>query len=198
MHLLEMLFQCDFAGAELPAEMTDEDGGFILVSGPHMKPELFLLVELGRALLLLTAENSLTVSAAEYSVDISLVPGYTVLALQFFPTNLAGEKRAGMNPEVLVVANLRLEFFPAVLTLLFAVQVNLGVLHQIAGGFELFIAGRTHEIPAVRVLVHSDLVFPHIRPRDGGVAAVGTQVGLRAVAVGVAVVAEMAPGLEGL
>merc|ERR1711952_518255 len=58
MHLLEMLFQCDFAGAELPAEMTDEDGGLLLVGRLHMKPELFLLVELSRALLLLTAENS--------------------------------------------------------------------------------------------------------------------------------------------
>ena len=198
MHRLEMLLQRDFAGAELPAEMTDEDGGLVLMSSLSVQPELLLLVELGRALLPLAAKYFLPVTAAENPVNVSLVSGHAVLALQFLPTNLAGEKRAGMNPEVLVVANLRLEFFPAVLTLLFAVQVNLGVLHQIAGGFELFITGRTHEIPAVRVLVHSDLVFPHIRPRDGGVAAIGAQVGLRAVAVRVAVVAEMAPGFEGL
>ena len=198
MHFLEMLFQCDFTGAKLPAQMTDEDGGFLLVSRLYVQPELLLLVELGRALLLLAAKYFLPVAAAENPVNVSLVSCHAVLALQFLPTNLAGEQRSRVNPEVLVVANLRLEFFPAVLTLLFAVQVNLGVLHQIAGGFELFIAGRTHEIPAVRVLVHSDLVFPHIRPRDGGVAAIGAQVGLRAVAVRVAVVTEMAPGFEGL
>ena len=94
MHLLEMLFECDFTGAELPAEMADEDGGFLLVSRLDVQPELLLLVELSRALFLLTAKYFLPVAAAEYSVDVSLVPGHTVLALQLLTTNLAGKQRA--------------------------------------------------------------------------------------------------------
>ena len=91
MHFLEMLFQCDFTGAKLPAEMTDEDGGFLLVCCLHVQPELLLLEELCRALLLLTAKYFLPVAAAEYSVNVSLVPGYTVLALQLLSANLAGK-----------------------------------------------------------------------------------------------------------
>ena len=193
-----MLFECDFTGAELPAEMTDEDGGFLLVSRLDVQPELFLLVELSRALLLLAPKYFLPVAATEYSVDVSLVPGHTVLALQLLSTNLAGKQRARVDPEVLIVADLRLEFFPAVLALLLALQVDLGVLHQVAGGFELLLTSRTHEVPPLRVLVDGDLVLPHVGPGDGGVTAVGAEVGLRAVAVRVEMVTEMTPGFEGL
>ena len=103
-----------------------------------------------------------------------------------------------MNSEVLIVANLRLEFFAAVLALLLALQVDLGVLHQVTGGFEFLITSRTHKISPLRVLVDSDLVLPDVGPGDGGVAAVGAQVGLRAVAVRVEMVSEMTPGFEGL
>ena len=118
MHLLEMLLQRDFAGAELPAEMTDEDGGLVLVGSLSVQPELLLLIKLGRTLLLLAAKYFLPVAAAEYSVDVSLVPSHTVFTLQFLSTNLAGEQRARVDPEVLIVADLGLELFPAVFALL--------------------------------------------------------------------------------
>lgn len=198
MHFLKMLFQCDFTGAKLPAQMTDEDGGFLLVSRLHVQPELLLLVELGRALLLLAAKYFLPVAAAENPVNVSLVSCHAVLALQFLPTNLAGEQRSRVNPEVLIVTNLRLELFSAELALLLALQVNFGVLHQIAGGFELFITSCANKITAVWVLVYSDLMFPDVGPRDGGVATVGTQVGLWAGPVRVVMITEVTPGFEGL
>ena len=46
--------------------------------------------------------------------------------------------------------------------------------------------------------MHCNLMLPYVSPSDGGVAAVGAQVGLGVVPVGVEMVTEMTPGLEGL
>ena len=103
-----------------------------------------------------------------------------------------------MNSEVLIVTDLRLELFLTESTLVFAIQVYLGMFHQVTRSLKLFITCSTHEVSPIRILMDGNLVFPHVSASDGGVAAVGAQVRLGVVSVGVEMVGEMTPGLEGL
>ena len=88
-----------------------------------------------------------------------------------------------MNSEVLIVTDLRLELFLTESALVFAIQVYLSMFHQVTRSLKLFITCSTHEVSPIRILMDGNLVFPHVSASDGGVAAVGAQVGLRAVAV---------------
>ena len=196
MHLLEMLLESDCTGAELPAEMTDEHRGLLLVGGLHVKPELLLLRELGGTLLLLAPEHLLPVTVAEHPVNILLVPVDAVPALELLPADLTPDQGARVDPEVLVVADLGLELLLAELAPVFAVQVYLGVLHQVTGGLEPLLTSGADKVPSVRILVDGNLVFPHIGSSDGGVAAVGTEVRLWIASVTVKMVCEMTPGFE--
>ena len=72
--------------------MTDEHRGLVLVGGLYVQSELFLLGELSRAILLLAPEYFLPVTETEYPVNVFLVSIYTVLALELFPADVAGNK----------------------------------------------------------------------------------------------------------
>ena len=103
-----------------------------------------------------------------------------------------------MNSEVLIVTDLRLELFLTESALVFAIQVYLSMFHQVTRSLKLFITCSTHEVSPIRILMDGNLVFPHVSASDGGVAAVGAQVRLGVVSVGVEMVGEMTPGLESL
>ena len=72
--------------------MADEHRGLVLVGGLYVQSELFLLGELSRAILLLAPEYFLPVTGIEYPVNVFLVSIYTVLALELFPADVAGNK----------------------------------------------------------------------------------------------------------
>mgnify|MGYP003340641049 CR=1 FL=1 len=76
--------------------------------------------------------------------------------------------------------------------------MDFDVVIEVARSLESLAAGRTLERSPPRVLMHSQLMFPHIRSCDGSVATVGAQMRLGRVVMGKVVLAQMAPTFVGL
>ena len=131
-------------------------------------------------------------------MDVPLVSVGAVLTLELFTAHRAWEQVTRVQPPMLLKSDLTLECLSAVVTLECLVTMNFYVICEVAGGFESLGALGTLKVPSVRILMHCNLMFPHIRSCDGRVATIGTQMGLWRAIVGEEMLTQMTPTFVGL
>ena len=129
---------------------------------------------------------------------VLLMPVDAVLALEFLSAHRARKQVTRVKSLMLLESNLAFESLFTGVTLKCFGGMDFDVVIEVARSLESLAAGRTLERSPPRVLMHSQLMFPHIRSCDGSVATVGAQMRLGRVVMGKVVLAQMAPTFVGL